>query len=738
VKSLERKIRDLEKELDIHKLKCRDNERKVSRLTKEAEILKQYVPCSNEKDNVLRMVSRYVQGTALEIIGCQIENHGREAQGRRFTDVMKLFSLALEAQGPQAYKFLSEALILPSKTTLERITSAVDVKPGLCFQVLAALKKKVESMTTLQKHAIITFDEIALKTFLEYKKNEDFIEGFANHGPFGSVPAEYASQALVVCVHGLHMKWKQPIGYLLSNASTPDDVIHRLLMRTLDELEEAGLNVRAIVCDQGTCNQSLFNHKLKVSVEKPFIFHNNKKIFTLFDAPHLLKSVRNNLIDKDFVDAEGKEMRWDHVRVMVGLETEKPAQARLCPKLGQYTHVEPSSFKKMRVKYASQVFSNTAASAMMTYASDEKSPMPGEALHTAGLLKRMDSLFDSFNSHSKFSSKPYKCALTKNSIHITFLKEMSEYFKNLKSITAQGKISRPPCFNGWRLTISALLALFEDLSTEGMQYLKTRNLSQDCLENLFGVIRQLGGSNCNPTSDKFRLAFKHVMLSDALNLRHSGGTNCELNSLKLLIDARALNAVSVAAGTGDAEDSTAMISVLQTHDRYAANSESFTKQNIDFYLTGVCVNKFLKKHRECSCIESIHFSEKPQYTHSDTQLFTVLKAHSSFGDEFGALKVPTNEFFNHITRLSDCVSKHFDGFVRVKGISAYIHKIFSSQSGSTNWFRPVTADCSSVLHEVERYFITTRIYFVCKTLNQAIVSNPKTKRNRKYKILRHE
>ena len=105
------------------------------------------------------------------------------------------------------------------------------------------------------------------------------------------------------------------------------------------------------------------------------------------------------------------------------------------------------------------------------------------------------------------------------SLHREFLSDMDDYFKKIRCVDSRGRITRPPCFNGWRLSINTLLQFFEDLRSEGVEYLRTRNLNQYCLENLFGIIRRLGGNNCYPTPDKFRLAFKHVMLSDALRLK---------------------------------------------------------------------------------------------------------------------------------------------------------------------------------------------------------------------------
>ena len=65
--------------------------------------------------------------------------------------------------------------------------------------------------------------------------------------------------------------------------------------------------------------------------------------------------------------------------------------------------------------------------------------------------------------------------------------------------------------DGWMLDINALLMLWEDLhSTHGLKFLLTNRLNQDCVENLFSVIRGKGGPRDNPDAGQFRTALRKV------------------------------------------------------------------------------------------------------------------------------------------------------------------------------------------------------------------------------------
>ena len=58
--------------------------------------------------------------------------------------------------------------------------------------------------------------------------------------------------------------------------------------------QESGLIPTAIVMDQGSNNMSALK-QLGITKRKPFFFVNGSKIYVIFDPPHLMKNIRNNL-----------------------------------------------------------------------------------------------------------------------------------------------------------------------------------------------------------------------------------------------------------------------------------------------------------------------------------------------------------------------------------------------------------------------------------------------------------
>jgi hypothetical protein len=67
-----------------------------------------------------------------------------------------------------------------------------------------------------------------------------------------------------------------------------------------------------------------------------------------------------------------------------------------------------------------------------------------------------------------------------------------------------------------------LLLLLQE--NENIQYIFTRRLNQDTLENLFGSIRQQHGNCINPTPIQFERTFRKICCTRLFN---SGNDNCE-------------------------------------------------------------------------------------------------------------------------------------------------------------------------------------------------------------------
>lgn len=224
-------------------------------------------------------------------------------KGNRYEAEYKLFALNLQYSSPQTYRCLQTVLKLPSKSTLNKLK--ISIPPKLDERVLESLELKAKSFPEKAKYCTICIDEMTLKRNLYYDIKTDEVIGF--HNINGKVTPEIASNAYVVMLQGIYFKWKQPLAYALLASARHYEELDIWLEEVITKLSGIGIDIKAITTDQGS-NFDKFAKDIKgVSAEKPFFVYNEKKIYYIFDVPHLIKCLRNNLLTSDFY-CDGKRI----------------------------------------------------------------------------------------------------------------------------------------------------------------------------------------------------------------------------------------------------------------------------------------------------------------------------------------------------------------------------------------------------------------------------------------------
>ena len=105
--------------------------------------------------------------------------------------------------------------------------------------------------------------------------------------------------------------------------------------------------------------------------------------------------------------------------------------------------------------------------------------------------------------------------MTANCTSLDYAQLMSDL---LNKLIVKGLKVQPRCVQGWRQSIHALTMLWNDVKTlPGVEYLCTRKLLQDPLENCFSVIRSIGGFSDNLTASQFANAYKQVLLKHCIS-----------------------------------------------------------------------------------------------------------------------------------------------------------------------------------------------------------------------------
>lgn len=146
-------------------------------------------------------------------------------------------------------------------------------------------------------------------------------------------------------IRGLQSKWSQPVCYNFFHSTCPAEILYQNVHGLITNLKQIGLSVCVLASDMGTNNIQLTNI-LKVTSNKPYFFINEQKFFYMFDTPHLIKAVRNNLQKHNFVDRDDQEISWKYLEQFYNHD--KNYSDRAAPKLTN-SHLCPTNFEKMKV-----------------------------------------------------------------------------------------------------------------------------------------------------------------------------------------------------------------------------------------------------------------------------------------------------------------------------------------------------------------------------------------------------
>lgn len=127
-------------------------------------------------------------------------------------------------------------------------------------------------------------------------------------------------------VRGILKKYNQPLAYYFCSGSTKATKLKAHIKDFINNIQQTGLTVVATICDRDASNLSAINsllndtkeHYLKNNCEyrEGFFEIGDSKIFPIFDPPHLIKGVRNNLLTKNLtfnLKGKARTAKWNRI-----------------------------------------------------------------------------------------------------------------------------------------------------------------------------------------------------------------------------------------------------------------------------------------------------------------------------------------------------------------------------------------------------------------------------------------
>lgn len=324
------------------------------------------------------MLIEKMNETSVNFFKTQLTAQSVSPRGRRFSLDDKIFALSIYKCSAKSYRLLSKTFALPSRKTLMNLLSQLPLEPGINHQIFNHLKDTVSNFKNdLDKNCVLLFDEISLAAGIQYCHVKDKIIGIEDFGN-GIRKLQFADKAITFMVRGIKRKFKQPVAFYFtkSGMKTPDLVV--ALKEVIRAVQSTGLKIIATVCDQAPTNVAATNillqetneYYIRRGTENRSLGYeiDEQEIVPLYDPPHLLKGIRNNLITKDliyYMNGEKKIAKWSHIIQFYEIDKIRlDVGERMTPKLTD-SHIYPDKLKKMKVSVAAQVFSQRVGSIML-------------------------------------------------------------------------------------------------------------------------------------------------------------------------------------------------------------------------------------------------------------------------------------------------------------------------------------------------------------------------------------
>lgn len=411
------------------------------------------------------------------------------------------FSSMLRYTSFQSYKLLLNEFPLPSISLLGKLKEGkIDSMKFL---------KSLRENKSLSKDIIIIFDEMYLQKCAEYSGGDviginEEKECYRSVVSFMVVGLKENTSCIFKAV---------PITKL--NSDFLKNEIHNII----NSLIKNDFNVRAVVSDNHASNVSCFTKLINSYGEKTegsFINILSQKIYLFFDTVHLMKNIRNNLLNKkrfvfpdfsytsfdDEIIVNSGQISWKIFHDLFEKDNGLDANLRKAPKINNKV-IHPGKFKQ-NVSVALGIFHETTTAAIKSY-------FPNRT-DIASFLSLFNKWWIISNSKCQYSNNRLGNAAVLHDNKPEFFRAFADWLNKWEN----SKIPNFEKFTLSRQTSSALqrtllcqASLIEDLLCENYKYVLTARFQSDPIEKRFGQYRQMSGG-------RFLVSLKDVIYSEQI------------------------------------------------------------------------------------------------------------------------------------------------------------------------------------------------------------------------------
>lgn len=238
----------------------------------------------------------------------------KSVRGMRYSKEWILECLIMRMKGPKLYEDMrrQKVLVLPSKVTLQKYLRSYRTGFGFNAKVMSMLKQKASSMDAFKRHGGLIVDEMKLSENLSVSSS-GHIQGFVDMGQFtpSSDKHKVADHGMVIMFVPFTGEWTQILASFATQGNMKGNLLSKVMLEAVILAEKAGLFVDFITSDGATWNRNMWStmgiyataSSTKCKVQHPV--DNKRSLHFISDFPHLVKCIRNGLLQADFTTPTG-------------------------------------------------------------------------------------------------------------------------------------------------------------------------------------------------------------------------------------------------------------------------------------------------------------------------------------------------------------------------------------------------------------------------------------------------
>ncbi|XP_055626364.1 uncharacterized protein LOC129770592 isoform X1 [Toxorhynchites rutilus septentrionalis] len=416
-----------------------------------------------------------------------------------------------------------------------------------------------------------------------------------------------ATHALVFVLVGVRARWKQTVGYHFTGNSIPDNDLNEIIYKIIQEVESFGCKVHFLTSDCGPKNKKLWNalglkfHKHVVlnseAIEHPTV--SSRKLEIIPDVVHVFKSavqgwIKNEVLwlPPDVVASNGfcsNEVNIQHLHDLVHYEQQNLLKVahNLKPEDVEFEK-KRNNFDVMKVINSEKIVNRNVSAALRFYSHAANRP---EVLPTAYFIETLSQWFQLSKNRSM------KMALSKENSQK--YKETLQFYIFFKKFIYAVEVGHKRYWKPWQASIilatNAILRLQDMfLNVKGYSFLFTARFTQDCVENIFSLIRI---RQKKPTALQFKCFLKSLTISQYLTV--VSGSSYETDDTDWLLNFPS-NVKQLKEKKAIEERKVPDINELTKIDTQAALKEiNDNEKNVVYHLAGMVVYKVAKHGAVC-------------------------------------------------------------------------------------------------------------------------------------------